>query len=357
MRLVLTTFNCDAVRDLAPRGLGMTYCFDATRWPAPAQVTIRFEGRLLQTDDESAAATFTVTDVIHVPPRAGRVTATARAANVAAGLWRVTATATVQNSVAATGSGKQWQLPSVSAQGLPTFEPVTRIRAPGARLGAWPALVLTGALFAFASQLLVAPRLDVPAWRLVALSVVASLVGLVASKLYHKVLHPKESGRLVTTGMGIQGFVLGALATLTVGGVLLGLPLLRGLDAITPGLLLGMTVGRLGCFFGGCCAGRPTSRFGLWSSDRHVGIRRIPVQLFEAGIAGLAAAGAFAADVSRAAPSGVVFTGALAAYVLGRQLLFPLRDIARQTRYGRPLMMWLCAAVLVADVAVGVAVG
>jgi len=34
-------------------------------------------------------------------------------------------------------------------------------------------------------------------------------------------------------------------------------------------------------------------------------------------------------------PRGVVLVGAIAAYTLGRQLLFPLRDNARKTAHGR----------------------
>jgi len=36
------------------------------------------------------------------------------------------------------------------------------------------------------------------------------------------------------------------------------------LDATTPGLLFGMTVGRFACFFGGCCAGRPSGGGRWW---------------------------------------------------------------------------------------------
>ena len=355
--LELTTLNCGPLREVEPRGLGMTYCFDTSRWQVPSRVTIRFDGRQSDAGAKTAPATFAVTDVVDVPPRAGRVTVTARSPNVTDGTWRVTATASVESTGTDSSSARIWRLPPSTAEGIPVFEPVTRVRAPGARLGVWPALVLAGALLAFASQLLVAPRLEVPAWRLVVTSVVASLVGLVTSKLYHKLLHPKESGGLLTVGMGIQGFVLGALAILVVGSAAVGYPLLRSLDVITPGLLLGMTVGRFGCFFGGCCAGRATSGRGLWSSDRHVGIRRIPVQLFESSVAGIAAVGAFVADVTRAAPPGTVFAGALAAYVLGRQLLIPLRDIKRQTRNGRRLMIVLCVAVLLGDLVVSVVTG
>src|SRR5579885_2215223 len=96
-RLMLTTVNCEPVRELEPRGLGMTYHFDSSRWPDPARVTVRFDGQLSNASAGAAAATFTLTEVVDVPARAGRVTVTARAANVAAGSWRVTAEASVQS--------------------------------------------------------------------------------------------------------------------------------------------------------------------------------------------------------------------------------------------------------------------
>jgi phosphatidylglycerol:prolipoprotein diacylglycerol transferase len=37
-----------------------------------------------------------------------------------------------------------------------------------------------------------------------------------------------------------------------------GLPLLRLADCITPGLLVGLALGRVGCFLNGCCYGGPT---------------------------------------------------------------------------------------------------
>ena len=336
----------------------MTYCFDASGWSEPARVSVRFDGRLLDGAPAAGdlARTVSVTETVEVPARAGRVTLTARAPGVAPGRWRITATATVEQPVGEAGRARVWQLPAATGEGRTAFEPVMRVRAPGARLGVWPALVLTGALLAFVTQLLLAPRLHLPGWRLVAVSVVASLVGLVSSKVYHKVLHPKESGNLVSTGLGIQGFVLGAVATLALGSLVAGVPLLRLLDAIVPGLLFAMSVGRFGCFFGGCCAGRATSGRGLWSSDRRLGIRRIPVQLFESGIAVTVGVGAVVADVARVSVhAGLVFVGGLAAYTLGRQLLFPLRDIRRQTRRGRGAVIALTAAVLVVDVVLAAA--
>jgi phosphatidylglycerol:prolipoprotein diacylglycerol transferase len=129
--------------------------------------------------------------------------------------------------------------------------------------------------------------------------------------------------------MPVQGFVLGAIGTLALGALLLIRNVARVLDVTAPGLLFGMTVGRLGCLLGGCCAGRPTSsRLGVRSSDRRLFARRLPVQLFEGAVAAAAGlAGLLLITVGRDEPARAVFVGALAAYTLGRQLLFPLRDL------------------------------
>jgi len=125
------------------------------------------------------------------------------------------------------------------------------------------------------------------------------------------------------------------------------------LDVAAPGLLFGMTIGRFGCFFGGCCAGRPTaSRWGLWASDRRLGMRRIPTQLLESALAGIVGLAALLGVLTTTPhPAGVVFIGALAAYTFGRQLLFPLRANPHTVR-GRALVMVLTGLVIAVDVAV-----
>jgi phosphatidylglycerol---prolipoprotein diacylglyceryl transferase len=156
--------------------------------------------------------------------------------------------------------------------------------------------------------------------------------------------------------MCIQGFVLGAIVTMIIGAELVGLPVGRLLDVTAPGLLLGMTVGRFGCYFGGCCAGRPTaSRWGLWSSDRRVGVRRIPTQLLESLLAvSLGLAALLAVWTRTPHPAGVVFIGAIVGYTLGRQLLFPLRDQPRYSVHGRNRMIALTGTVIAADIAMAV---
>lgn len=55
------------------------------------------------------------------------------------------------------------------------------------------------------------------------------------------------------------------------------LPLWRTADAIAPGIALGHAIGRLGCFFAGCCWGKPTtSAWGVRFSERGHEITGVP---------------------------------------------------------------------------------
>jgi len=50
-------------------------------------------------------------------------------------------------------------------------------------------------------------------------------------------------------------------------------------------------------------------------------------------------------------PAGFVFLGGLSAYLIVRQVLFPLRGLPRATRYGRAVMLIVAPVVLVASLA------
>ncbi len=123
------------------------------------------------------------------------------------------------------------------------------------------------------------------------------------------------------------------------------------LDATAPGLLVAMAVGRLGCFFAGCCGGPPTaSRWGVWSSDQRVGACRIPTQLLELVLALALGLLILVAVVGHGPAGGAFFVGGLAAYVLGRQGLLRLRAEPRKTRLGGLVTAALAALVLVAAI-------
>jgi phosphatidylglycerol:prolipoprotein diacylglycerol transferase len=71
-----------------------------------------------------------------------------------------------------------------------------------------------------------------------------------------------------------------------------GLPLWTTCDVFAPGIALGHVIGRFGCFFAGCCYGRPTTMpWGITFTDPFaaanvgtpLGVHLHPTQLYEAG--------------------------------------------------------------------------
>lgn len=359
--LQVTRLSCEVLADVEPQALGLTYWFDAAPEGDPYPVTIGFVGRRAGVEGEPGPHdAFSVLETIaEVLPGSGRVALTKRIHGLTPGEWQVWATAA---GAPASPRGRAFteapaRLPVGSAAGPTGFAPVIRARAPGATPGAWPALVSLGAVVALAVQGLLGAHLGLAGGSILAISLVAILVGVMGAKAYYLAQHRGELAvQPWSVGMCIQGFVLGAIGTLALGALLAGVPVGRLLDATAPGLLWGMAIGRLGCFFGGCCAGRPSaSRWAPWSSDQRLGTRRIPTQLMESALAATLGAAALGAAWSmRPEPAGVVFVAAIAAYTLGRQLLFPLRDLPRKTVGGRHLVMLVAALALAIDLAVAV---
>ncbi|MBW0114322.1 prolipoprotein diacylglyceryl transferase [Pseudonocardia sp. KRD-169] len=334
-----TQANCGPVEGLDPQALGITLTFDAPRDGEPYPLTVRFVGlRAGATNPPAPGDTFDVVDTIAgVVPGSGTVSLTRRIEGITPGGWTVQARSVVDPS------GPDRSVPATAQVETSTgYAPLIRVRAPGVRIGAWPALVGSGAAVALILQGVLASRFGLPTGQLSVLSLVACLLGLGGARLYYRLEYPRGPETPVrVTGMCIQGFVLAAIGTVVMGALLLGLPVGRLMDVTAPGLMAGMAIGRVGCFLGGCCAGRVTaSRWGLWSSDRRLGVRRIPTQLVESACALLigSVAGTVLLVVDTE-PAGAVFVATIAAYTFGRQLLFPLRSLPRHTRYGRQLVM------------------
>ncbi|TAL23191.1 MAG: diacylglyceryl transferase [Frankiales bacterium] len=331
-RLDVSRFSCAPIDGLDPQALGLTYWLEDPNELASSKA-IRFTGRHVEREGPGRRDFVLDVPIEPVPAGSGPVAVTARVRSVAPGEWRV------QADARSAGSAKLGQHHG-SATGPTGFEPVVRVLAPGVRLYAWPAFVLFGTALALVAQFQLASARDVPASRLLAVTLGACLIGVIGAKAYYILTHLSGPRRVSASGMSIQGFVLAAVGTLAVGSLGAGVPTGAALDVTTPGLLLGMMIGRFGCFFGGCCAGRPTGgRWGLWSSDRVMGVRRIPVQLIESAAAGVLAVVSAAILLLLNHPAdGIVFVIGLGAYTLVRQLLFPLRSIPRSTTYGRAVV-------------------
>jgi phosphatidylglycerol:prolipoprotein diacylglycerol transferase len=207
-------------------------------------------------------------------------------------------------------------------------------------------MVTLGMVVALALQSLVISndhRAVGPVWTV---SLIAIVVGIVGAKGWCIVLHRRERR---IEGWCIQGFIAGA--TLAAAIVLAVLDVSPGvfLDVTAPGLLFGLAVGRVGCFFAGCCGGPPTaSRWGVWSSDQRVGARRIPTQLLESALAFSLGLGVLLVVLGHGSAGGAFFVAALAAYTLGRQGILRLRAEPRKTRLGGPMTEAMAALVLIA---------
>ncbi len=347
--------------------LAVTYWFDPISHAGSYPITIRFSGRRVDVKGRMQAGDRFVQDetIEEVVPGSGPISLTARVRGINAGSWAVTARVQGSdhperkpreqgNTTLAVGPlrpavrfWRRWAHSAESAEHLRTC-PTPLAHVPGIFPGIWGAMVTLGMAVALALQALViaSDHLAVGPWW--AVTLVAIAVGIAGAKVWFIVLKRRE--RLIN-GWCIQGFIAGATLAAAVLLVVLDVPVGVFLDVTAPGLLVAMAVGRVGCFFAGCCGGPPTaSRWGVWSSDQRVGARRIPTQLLELLLALSLGLGVLVAVLRHGPSGGAFFVGVLAAYILGRQGILHLRAEPRKTRQGGLVTAALAALVLFAAV-------
>ncbi len=347
----------------APRVVAATYWFDP---PAAEEITIRFTGRRVGPAGRSRPGDAFQHDerVTGLVAGSGPVSVTAKVRGQNPGEWNVNARAIAHVTgplgrtpprgpaipvYPARWSWRRWRVSEGPATPVQTclapFAP-----QPAVVTGSWAALVLSGILVALVTQWLVLSALDLRLAHVLTVSVPTVLAGAAGGKAWYVVLHRRTGRR---QGWAVQGFVTGVILVAPLLLVVLQVPPGPFLDVSAPGLLFGLAVGRLGCFFTGCCAGRATaSRWGVWSSNRRVGARRIPTQLLESAL-GAAVGIAVLATVLRIGPrGGGWFIAAVAAYTLIRQAVLQLREERRQSRRGGALVAAAAALVLVLDLSV-----
>lgn len=286
-------------------------------------------------------------------PGSGPVAITEEIRGIAVGEWAVTASpakrrGASQNQAQRVPWPRSFAIPATSATRTRT-KSLLFSKVPGVIRYAYPILVSAGVLAGLGLIAFLLSHANYPVRTPVLLAVAAIATGVVGGKSWYIAVH---RGRK-RDGWCIQGFVAGACVV--VGAAALagpGVPPGVYLAAAAPALLTGMAIGRLGCFWAGCCTGRPTTaRWGIWSSDRRIGCRRAPVQLMEAATAlviGMALLAVVLADgLTRTGP---VAIAGLAAYTLIRQFILGLRAEPRQWRHGRLATGAIAAAMLIASV-------
>ncbi len=347
--------------------LAVTYWFDPAPHPKPYPVTVRFSGRRNDVKGRVQAGDRFVHDetIEQVVPGSGPISLTARMRGINPGEWVVTTqelgSATPvrgsreqENTTPAAGrSGpaarlwRRWVPSSGSAGPMRTCLTPFALR-PGILPGIWGAMVTLGMIVALALQALVVSHDHLalgPWW---AVTLVAIAVGIIGAKVWYMVLHRREH---LLDGWCIQGFIASAPVAAVIMLAALHVPVGVFLDVTAPGLLVAMAVGRVGCFFAGCCGGPPTaSGFGVWSSDQRVGARRMPTQLLELALAGILGLLVLVAVLRHGPAGGAFFVAGLAAYTLVRQGLLHLRAEPRKTRLGGLVTAALAALVLIAAV-------
>lgn len=136
-------------------------------------------------------------------------------------------------------------------------------------------------------------------WNLGILAVLSAIVGakilLIVNDWSWYTAHPGEIFSFATLQAG--GVFYGGLIAAIAASVWYirrhHMPALRTCDSFAPGLALGHSIGRLGCFAAGCCYGKPTEHFwGVTFTNplakewvgTPLGVRIQPTQLFESAV-------------------------------------------------------------------------
>ncbi|HXC80650.1 MAG TPA: prolipoprotein diacylglyceryl transferase family protein [Trebonia sp.] len=335
-------------------------------WLDPGETGERYTARVRFTGQRTGVTgrpapgdTFTQDETYAgIMPGSGPVAVTAEIHGINPGTWAVTArprpdpASSGRPVLAAPGRlppPRRIAVPDGPATTLRTANKL-RSKVPGIIRYAYAPLCVLAVLVGLILEALLLSNVHYPLLRPVGFSVAAVAAGVAGGKTWYGAVHQWRKW----DGWCIQGFVAGA--AIVVGLVAVvgpGLPPGAFLAAATPALLIGMGIGRHACFLAGCCTGRPTAwRWGIWSSDRRLGCRRMPVQLYEAWTALTIGLGSVVVVLAHGlARSGPVAVMALAAYTLIRQGILGFRDEPRAWRLGRPVTATLAALALLAGVA------
>jgi phosphatidylglycerol:prolipoprotein diacylglycerol transferase len=334
--------------------LVVSHMFASGEDGAPFSATVRLTGRRTGVDGPTRPQdTFTQEDQIEgITPGSGPVSVTSWVYGLEPGEWTVNAElvrtaeegahgrrALAEPLARAAWSWRRRALSTSSASAIKTrwamIAPLASV--PGVVRGSWAALGVLAAVVALLVQGALVGYEGVPMRQSLVVSLIALASGMVGAKLWYAVLHPGPWRQALLGGWAVDGFLVVAPVVAIASLLASELPVGAFMDAATPGLFFAVAIGRVGCFFTGCCAGRLTrSRWGIWSSDRRVGARRVPAQLIESAAGLLLGGTALALVLGKVSPvSGAIFVSAFVLYVLVRQALLRVRAERREFSWRR----------------------
>lgn len=130
------------------------------------------------------------------------------------------------------------------------------------------------------------------------------------------------------------GGIIGGFAALVIVAMRFNENIFELLDTATPSYLTGIGIGRIGCFFGGCCYGIHSSSWGVTFTDplapAHAAIQPlVPVQLISAGFC-ISAGIVFLHFAVKRGGDGAVFGASALAYAAFRFTIEFFRDDPRR---------------------------
>ena len=142
--------------------------------------------------------------------------------------------------------------------------------------------------------------------------------------------NPAELFNLLRVGGVFYGGLIVAVAVALLYIRKVGLPLWTTCDVFAPGIALGHVVGRFGCFFAGCCFGKPTnvpwaitftSPFAAANVGTPLNVPLHPTQLYEAGAEFLILVFLLATEKSGRKFSGRTFWLYMLLYAISRYII------------------------------------
>lgn len=342
-----------------PQALVVSYTIEPGDAGDPYTATIRIRGKRIGAGSRPTARdTFSHDEIVRdVVPGGGPLAVTSWIHGIDPGAWSVEAELIAptehagrravggpQRANGASLSRADWSWRRWALTEAPDVPIQTRwallaplARTPAVVPGSFTVLAILGISASFVVQATLLERLGVSVGGGLLVSLLAIIGGIAGAKLWHVILQARPWRESIRQGWSVDGFLVLAPIVAVAALLALDIPIGRFLDSAAPGMYVAVTIGRLGCFFTGCCAGRPTrSRFGIRSSDRRVVARRIPTQLLESLTGLVIAIASWLAVVNDViGVDGAVFVAALAVYVIVRQGLLRLREETRAFSWRR----------------------